>query len=340
MVKYERYVFSAEREVLIMADKPVLYIVIPCYNEEAVLPLTAPLFAGKLDDLVAAGRVSANSRVLYVDDGSRDGTWGIICSLSEQGQAQGLRLSRNQGHQNALLAGLMTAKNRADVTISIDCDGQDDINAMDAMLEEYETGCDIVYGVRNRRDTDTAFKRGTARFFYRLLRAMGVEAVYDHADYRLMSRRALEGLSRFDEVNLFLRGMVPLVGYRSASVYYDRAGRVAGNSHYSLYKMLSLALNGITSLSVRPLKLITTLGLGVSFVSLVMILWSLVRHFVGATVTGWSSLMCMVLFLGGVQLLCIGVLGEYIGKIYAEVKRRPRYIIQETTLSQEQDDET
>ena len=323
-----------------MTQKPVLYLVVPCYNEEAVLPQTAPLFADKLQNLVAAGRISAESRVLYVDDGSRDGTWDSIRSLAAAGPAEGLRLSRNRGHQNALLAGLMTARERADIAVSIDCDGQDDIHAVDAMLDEYEAGCDIVYGVRNRRDTDTAFKRGTARLFYRLLRSMGVDVVYDHADYRLMSRRALDGLAQFEEVNLFLRGMVPLVGYRSSSVYYDRTARLAGEGHYPLHKMLALALNGITSLSVKPLKLITGLGLGVSLVSLVMILWSLVRHFAGTTVTGWSSLMCIVLFLGGVQLLCIGVLGEYIGKIYAEVKGRPRYIIQESTLSEEEHRET
>lgn len=319
-----------------MTKKPILYFVIPCYNEEAVLPRTAPLFGEKLHSLVTAGRISAESRALYVDDGSRDGTWDIIRALAAEGPVEGLRLSRNRGHQNALLAGLMTAKERADIAVSIDCDGQDDIHAVDAMLDEYEAGCDIVYGVRNRRDTDTAFKRGTARLFYRLLRGMGVDLVYDHADYRLMSRRALEGLAQFEEVNLFLRGMVPLVGYRSSSVYYDRTARLAGQGHYPLHKMLALALNGITSLSVKPLKLITGLGLGVSLISLVMILWSLVRHFIGATVTGWSSLMCIVLFLGGVQLLCIGVLGEYVGKIYAEVKRRPRYIIQESTLTEEE----
>ncbi len=314
-----------------MAGQPILYLIIPCYNEEKVLPLTAPLFAAKIDGLVAAGRVSADSRVMYIDDGSRDTTWNIIRGLAAAGGVEGLRLSRNRGHQNALLAGLMTAKDKADVTISLDCDGQDDIDAVDAMLSEYEAGCDIVYGVRDRRDTDTAFKRGTARFFYKLMRGMGVETVYDHADYRLMSRRALEGLATFREVNLFLRGLVPLVGYRTGSVYYNRTARVAGDSHYPFRKMLALALDGITSLSVRPLRLITALGLGVSLASVVMIIWSLVRHFQDSTVSGWSSLMCVILFLGGVQLLCVGVLGEYIGKIYTEVKARPRYIIAETT---------
>ena len=314
------------------------YFVVPCYNEEAVLPVTAPDFVAKLEALHAAGRITADSRVLFVDDGSRDTTWQVISALSAQHTwVEGVRLTRNRGHQNALLAGLMTAKQRADVTVSIDCDGQDDINAVDEMLTAYEDGCDVVYGVRKDRSSDTAFKRGTARAFYRLQKKLGVESVYDHADYRLMSRRALEGLSQFEEVNLYLRGMVPLVGYRSTSVYYTRTPRVAGESHYPLRKMLALAINGITSLSVKPLKMITTLGIGVSFISLVMIVWSLVEHFLGNTVSGWSSLMCVVLFLGGVQLLCVGVLGEYIGKIYAEVKRRPRYLIAETTYEDKEE---
>ena len=316
---------------------PILYIVIPCYNEETVLPVTAPLFTEKLRALLAAGRIAPDSRVLYVDDGSTDGTWACIRALAAEGPAEGVRLSRNRGHQNALLAGLMAAKERADVTVSIDCDGQDDVNAIDEMLTEYEAGCDVVYGVRKNRQSDTAFKRGTAQLFYKLMNRLGAESVYNHADYRLLSRRALEGLAQFEEVNLFLRGLVPLVGYRSSSVYYDRAPRMAGKTHYPLRKMLRLAVDGITSLSVKPLKLITGLGLGVSLVSLGMILWSIVRHFMGATVSGWSSLMCVVLFLGGVQLLCIGVLGEYIGKIYGEVKRRPRYLLQETTFDEECD---
>ncbi len=316
----------------------VLYFVIPCYNEEQVLPVTAPLFREKVQALVAAGRISPDSRVLYVNDGSKDATWQVIQQLAASDPlAQGISLSRNRGHQNALLAGLMTAKAYADVTVSIDCDGQDDINAVDEMLTEYEAGCDIVYGVRSNRETDTFFKRFTAQSFYRLLSSMGVESVYNHADYRLMSRRALEGLAQFEEVNLFLRGMVPLVGYRSSSVYYARTPRVAGKSHYSFSKMLGLALDGITSLSVKPLKLIFALGLSVSLISLLMIVWSLIRHFADATVSGWSSLMCVILFLGGVQLLCIGVLGEYIGKIYAEVKRRPRYIIKDSTLPERED---
>ena len=313
-----------------------LYLVIPCYNEQAVLPLTAPLFLDKLAALQAAGRITPASRVLFVDDGSRDDTWAIITALAADTAAEGIRLSRNRGHQNALLAGLMTAKERADVTVSLDCDGQDDIGAVDRMLDEYEAGCDIVYGVRASRAADSAFKRGTARAFYRLTRMMGAETVYDHADYRLMSRRALEGLAQFDEVNLYLRGLVPLVGYRTATVAYDRPPRAAGETHYPLRKMVHLAVDGITSLSTRPLRLITGLGLGVFLISLGMIVWCLVRHFTDATVSGWASQMCVTLFLGGVQLLCVGVLGEYVGKIYAEVKHRPRYILRDTTFEEEQ----
>lgn len=316
---------------------PVLYLVIPCYNEETVLPLTAPTFFDKLHALIDDGRIHADSRVLFVDDGSRDNTWDVIGALAAQNTlACGVRLSRNRGHQNALFAGLMTAREYADVTVSIDCDGQDDINAVDDMLSEYAAGCDIVYGVRADRRSDTVFKRASAHTFYKLMTALGVDSVYNHADYRLMSRRALDGLSLFEETNLFLRGLVPLVGYRTGSVYYTRTARVGGKSHYPLHKMLSLALNGITSLSTKPLKLITGLGLGVSFVSLVMIVWTLVRYFGGMTVTGWSSTMCVVLFLGGVQLLCVGVLGEYIGKIYAEVKHRPRYIISDSTFDKKE----
>lgn len=316
---------------------PVLYLVIPCYNEASVLPLTLPLFTAKLTALTASKKIAPASRVLLVDDGSRDATWDIIAkAAAENPLVEGLRLSRNRGHQNALLAGLMEARRWADATVSMDCDGQDDPDAIDAMLAEYVAGCEIVYGVRQDRRSDTAFKRGSAQVFYRLMNAMGAESVYNHADYRLMSRRALDGLAEFPEVNLYLRGLVPLVGYRSSSVYYTRTPRVAGETHYSLAKMLRLAMDGISSLSVRPLKLITGLGLGVSAVSLVMILWSVIRFFMGKTVTGWSSLMCVILFLGGVQLLCVGVLGEYIGKIYAEVKHRPRYIVSETTRSDEQ----
>lgn len=311
-----------------------LYLVIPCYNEAAVLPLTAPQFIEKIAALQFAGRISSASRVLFVDDGSRDTTWDIITALAADTSVEGIRLTRNRGHQNALLAGLMTAKDRAEVAISMDCDGQDDVNAVDAMLDEYEAGCDIVYGVRADRSADSALKRGSARGFYRLSRLLGADIVYDHADYRLMSRRALEGLAEFSEVNLYLRGLVPLVGYRTATVAYDRAPRAAGQSRYSLGRMLHLAMDGITSLSTRPLKMITALGLGVFLISVIMILWCLVRHFTDNTVSGWASQMCVTLFLGGVQLLCVGVLGEYVGKIYAEVKHRPRYLVQDTTFKE------
>jgi len=305
-----------------------LYIVIPCYNEEAVLPHTAPVFLNKLKNLISEGRISDESRILFIDDGSRDGTLDIINDLCERERHfSAISLSRNRGHQNALLAGLMTAKDCADVTVSIDCDGQDDINAIDEMLNEYYNGVNIVYGVRASRKSDTFFKRTTAIGFYKLMKGLGAESVYNHADFRLMDKTALDGLSHFNEVNLFLRGLVPLIGYRSSIVYYDRTERIAGKSHYPLRKMLSFALDGITSLSVKPIKLISALGMIVFVISLIMLVWSVVMHFIGHTVAGWSSIVCIVLFLGGIQLLSIGVIGEYIGKIYSEVKKRPRYII-------------
>ncbi len=313
---------------------PVLYIVIPCYNEEAVLPLTSGLFLGKLTSLIAAGRVARESRVFFVNDGSKDGTWPIIQSLSREAeQFEGISLSRNRGHQNALLAGLMTARKFADVTISIDCDGQDDIDAMDAMLAEYEAGCEVVYGVRSKRDTDTFFKRGTAEGFYKLMKALGVDVVFNHADYRLLSRRALDGLAQFGEVNLFLRGMVPLVGFRSSSVYYERHERMAGESHYPFKKMLAFALDGITSLSVKPIRLITWLGFIFALVSFLAGIGIIIQTLLapGSTVWGWSSTICAIVFMGGIQLLCVGVIGEYVGKIYNETKARPRYIVSEAT---------
>ena len=312
---------------------PILYIVIPCYNEEAVLPVTSGTFLEKITQLAAAGKISDESRVLFVNDGSKDDTWNIITKLAaSDAHYEGVCLSRNRGHQNALLAGLMTAKEHADVTISIDCDGQDDINAMDAMLDEYLAGVDVVYGVRSKRKTDTWFKRTTAEGFYRVMRVLGADVVFNHADYRLMSRRALEGLAEFGEVNLFLRGLVPLVGYRCSSVYYERAGRLAGESHYPLKKMLAFAFDGITSLSTKPLRLITMAGVLVSIGSFLAIIGAIITKLFGYTVTGWASMVCAVYFLGGVQLLGIGVIGEYVGKIYSETKRRPRFIISETTL--------
>ncbi len=314
-------------------ETPILYIVIPCYNEQEVLPVTSGMFLAKLRQLEDEGTISNKSRVLFVNDGSKDKTWQVIQNLCGQNEHfQGVCLSRNRGHQNALLAGLMTARHHADVTISIDCDGQDDINAMDEMLREYAAGCDVVYGVRSKRDTDTWFKRTTAQGFYKVMKVLGADTVYNHADYRLMSRRALDGLAQFGEVNLFLRGLVPLVGYRSSSVYYERAERLAGESHYPLKKMLAFAFDGITSLSIKPIRIITALGFFISIASVIGILWVLITHLVGFTVSGWSSMLCAIFFMGGVQLLCLGVIGEYVGKIYNETKRRPRFIIRETTL--------
>ena len=310
----------------------VLYIVIPCYNEEKVLPITAPMFLNELNTLIEAGKISPESRILFVNDGSRDKTWEIIQSLAKQEPHYiGICQSRNRGHQNAVLAGLMEAKDHCDITISIDCDGQDDISAMEQMVDEYHNGCEVVYGVRSRRDTDTFFKRFTAESFYHLLKWMGGEVVFNHADYRLISNRVLRELANFKEVNIFLRGMVPLVGFKSTSVYYERTQRLAGESHYPLKKMLMLAFDGITSLSVKPIRLITSLGLLVALLSFLGIIWAVVGSFTGATVSGWASTTCILCFLGGIQLLSLGVIGEYVGKIYMETKARPRYIISERT---------
>ena len=313
-------------------ETPVLYIVIPCYNEEAVLPITAPMFLQKITDLAAAGKISPESRVLFVNDGSKDKTWQIITELANGDPHYiGISQSRNRGHQNAVLAGLMEAKDRCDITISIDCDGQDDINAMDAMVDAYRGGCEIVYGVRSKRDTDTFFKRFTAEGFYKLLNAMGAEVVYNHADYRLMSARALQEFAKFKEVNLYLRGMVPLVGFKSTVVTYERHERIAGESHYPLSKMLGLAFDGITSLSVKPIRFITGFGVLVAGVSFLGVVWAIIEALLGATVSGWASTTCIICFVSGVQLICLGVIGEYIGKIYMETKRRPRYIISDRT---------
>ena len=307
---------------------PILYIVIPCYNEQEVLPITAPMFLQKLADLTAAGKISPESRVLFVNDGSKDRTWEIICDLAARDpHYAGICQSRNRGHQNAVLAGLMEAKSRCDITISIDCDGQDDINAMDAMVDAYRDGCDVVYGVRSKRETDTFFKRFTAESFYKILNAMGAEVVFNHADYRLMSARVLEEFARFREVNLFLRGMVPLVGFKSTSVAYERHERIAGESHYPLSKMLSLAFDGITSLSVKPIRFITGFGVIVALISFIGVIWAIVEALLGATVSGWASMTSIICFVSGVQLICLGVIGEYIGKIYNETKQRPRFII-------------
>lgn len=312
--------------------KPILYIVIPCYNEEKVLPITSKMFLEKIETLIKKEKINEKSSILFVNDGSKDSTWEIIHKLSkENSHYKGICLSRNRGHQNALLAGLMEAKEYADITISIDCDGQDDINAMDEMVDKYLEGYEIVYGVRSKRKTDTFFKRFTAETFYKLLNIMGVETVYNHADYRLMSKKALNEFADFKEVNLFLRGMVPLVGFKSTSVFYERHERLAGESHYPLSKMLSLAFDGITSLSIKPIRLITVLGVIVAFLSFIGVIWSIVTHFIGQTVSGWASMTCIICFVSGVQLISLGVIGEYVGRIYLETKQRPRYIISERT---------
>ena len=315
---------------------PRLYIVIPCYNEEAVLPITAPMFLDKVKSLAIEGKVSEDSRVLFVNDGSRDGTWSIIKKLAAEDEHYiGICQSRNRGHQNAVLAGLMEAKDVCDVTISIDCAGQDDINAMDEMIDAYLDGCDVVYGVRASRETDTFFKRFTAQGFYKFLAAMGAEVVYNHADYRLISARVLREFAGFKEVNLFLRGLVPLVGFKSTSVTYSRAERIAGESHYPLKKMIALAVDGITSLSVKPLQMIMGFGLFVALVSFVGCIWALITALSGRAVSGWASMTCIICFVSGVQLICLGIIGEYIGKIYLETKHRPRYIISERTWDKE-----
>ena len=312
---------------------PVLYIVIPCYNEEKVLPITSKLFLDELHTLIHKDKVDDSSKILFVNDGSKDNTWNIIKELSKiDNHFSGICLSRNRGHQNAVLAGLLDSKDRCDITISIDCDGQDDISAMENMIDQYMSGNEVVYGVRSKRDTDTFFKRFTAESFYKLLNAMGAEVVYNHADYRLMSSRVLNEFAKFGEVNLFLRGMVPLVGFKSATVDYERHERIAGESHYPLIKMLALAFDGITSLSVKPLSLITGFGFLVSCLSFIGVIYAIVSYIIGDAVSGWASMTCIVCMLGGIQLVCLGVIGQYIGKIYMEVKRRPRYIISERTF--------
>ena len=315
-----------------MSAKPILWIVIPCYNEEQVLPITAPMFLNKLKALADAGKISPNSRALFVNDGSKDRTWEIICDLAKQDEHYiGICQSRNRGHQNAVLAGLMEAKDKCDITISIDCDGQDDMNAMDQMVDEYLAGCEVVYGVRSKRETDTWFKRTTAEGFYKLMNMMGAEVVFNHADYRLVSSRVLNCFADYEEVNIFLRGMFPLVGFKSTSVYYERAERIAGESHYPLKKMLALAFNGITSLSVKPINIITGTGVIVSLLGVIIAIWAIVEAILGNTMAGWTSTVCIVCLLGGMQLVSLGIIGEYIGKTYLETKRRPRYIISERT---------
>ena len=311
---------------------PRLYIVIPCYNEEQVLPITAPMFRDKLLALSRQGKIRPDSRVLFVNDGSKDNTWKLISQLAKEDEHyMGICLSRNRGHQNALLAGLMEAKDKCDITISIDCDGQDDINAMDEMVDAYLSGAEIVYGVRSKRDTDTFFKRFTAESFYKLMKWLGADTVYNHADYRLVSSRALKEFSNFREVNIFLRGMFPLVGFKSTCVYYERHERIAGESHYPLKKMLALAFDGITSLSIKPIRIITGLGVFISLAAFALIIYALVSYFTGNVVSGWARSLIVTCFLGGIQLICLGVIGEYVGKIYMETKARPRFIISDRT---------
>lgn len=311
---------------------PILYLVIPCYNEETVLPITAPFFLNKIEELIGCSKISPESRILFVDDGSTDGTWNIIKNMSEDYIAvKGISLSKNRGHQNALLAGLLEAKEFCDISISIDCDGQDDINAVDKMVDEYLSGADIVYGVRDNRKSDTWFKKSSAKCYYRVLNLFGANVIYNHADYRLLSKRVLEELSKYKEVNLYLRGMIPLIGFKSTSVFYERHKRLAGKSKYPLRKMLHLAFDGITSLTVKPIHIITGFGFIVALISGIGIVWSVVAKLMGHTVAGWTSIISIICFLGGIQLLSLGVIGEYVGKIYLETKNRPRYVIKDKT---------
>ena len=308
----------------------VLYMVVPCYNEEQVLLETTKRLAQKLKDMIVRKKISAGSRILYVNDGSKDATWRMIEHFHNQNPiVSGLNLSRNRGHQNAVLAGLMYAKDHADVVISMDADLQDDIEAIEKMIDRYHDGLDVVYGVRSDRKKDTGFKRKTAELFYKMMLKMGVDIIYNHADFRLMSKRVLEELEGYKEVNLFLRGIIPLIGFPSGQVLYERGERFAGESKYPLKKMLSFALDGITSFSVKPIRMIMALGVIVFFVSIVILIWSLIRHFMGHTVLGWSSTMVSIWALGGLQLLAIGIVGEYIGKMYLETKARPRFAIQD-----------
>ncbi len=311
--------------------KDILYLVIPCYNEQEVLDVTAEKLTAIMQDMIVREKISAESRILLVNDGSKDKTWEIIERLHGENELiQGLKLSRNKGHQNALLAGLMTAKERADMALSLDADLQDDVNAIERFVDKYYEGCDVVYGVRSSRKTDSAFKRGTAQGFYKIMKALGVDIVYNHADYRLMSKRALQALEQFKEVNLFLRGIVPLIGFRSDTVEYERNERFAGESKYPLKKMLAFAFDGITSFSIKPIRMISALGFLIALLAAVLFVVFFVQKLCGGSVVmGWASTICSIWLLGGLQLLAIGVVGEYIGKIYLEVKQRPKFIIEQ-----------
>lgn len=310
----------------------VLYVIIPCYNEEEVLPLTYRMFLDVLQRLIREEKVGVNSRVLFVDDGSKDNTWNIICNLSKQySEIIGIQQSRNRGHQNAVLAGLLDSIDKCDMAITIDCDGQDDVDCIEKMVDKYHEGFDIVYGVRDNRNSDTIFKKYSAQSFYMIMKYLGVDIIYNHADYRLLSKNALEGLTKFQEVNLFLRGLIPLIGFKYTKVYYQRNIRMAGESHYPLRKMISLALEGITSFSIRPLRIIIVVGFLVSFLSFGFGIWVVVGYFFSRTVSGWTSIVALLCFLCGIQLICLGIIGEYIGKIYLEVKNRPKFIISART---------
>lgn len=315
---------------------PVLWLVVPCFNEEAVLPLTAPLFLQEIHRNIESGKIDDSSKICFVNDGSKDSTWGIIKGLSQSDPHYiGISLSRNKGHQNALLAGLMEARGACDMTISIDCDGQDDIAAISKMIDEYLAGNEVVYGVRSNRKTDTLMKRTTAEGFYKVLNKMGAEVVFNHADYRLLGSKALDGLSEFGEVNVYLRGLIPMVGFPSSTVEYEREERVAGKSHYPFSKMLGLAIDGVTSLSVKPIRFIAGLGMLFSLVGLIGIIWALATTFANHAIPGWASMICLICLFGGLQLLALGIIGEYVGKIYLETKHRPRYLISERTFEHE-----
>ena len=313
---------------------PTVYLVVPCYNEEDVLPETVKRLTEKMTAMIADGLADKDSRMLFVDDGSRDSTWELIENFSKENTlVGGLKLSHNRGHQNALLAGLMSAKEHCDCAISLDADLQDDIGVLDQFVEKFNEGCQVVYGVRSSRRTDTAFKRSTARSYYKFMKALGVEIVYDHADYRLMGKQALDALAEYKEVNLFLRGIVPLIGFRSDYVYYERHERFAGKSKYPLSKMLRFALDGVTSFSVKPLRIISNIGMIICCMSIIGLIYGLISFLTGSSVAGWTSLICSIWFLGGLQMFCIGIVGTYVGKIYGEVKRRPRYIIEEEIIN-------
>lgn len=311
---------------------PVLYIVIPCFNEEKVLPITCEMFLNKLNQLISEKLINEKSKILFVNDGSNDKTWEIIKNLSKKDEKYvGISQSKNRGHQSSVLAGMMEVIDKCDICITIDCDGQDDINAVDEMIKAYNKGYDVVYGVRNNRDTDSFFKKNTAELYYKILNLLGGNIVYNHADYRLLSQRVLKEFSNYKEVNIFLRGMIPLIGFKSTEVYYKRFERKAGESHYPLKKMLALAFEGITSLSIKPIRIISSLGFLIAIFSFIGIIWGIKDYFLGKTVPGWASMTVILCFLGGIQLISLGIIGEYVGKTYLESKKRPRYIIQERT---------